>query len=126
MGWGGGGEREGNKPSTPNSFPKFSFLFPYFTVSSVVGVKSPVGTSVVMPAERKALATSAARAAEMPDEGHVWRESRGDERAREAESSRMKDFMVAKDEMESGLDNYWIWGVGKRYVVYYISIWYMR
>lgn len=108
----------GNKPSTPNSFPRFSFLFPYFTVSSVVGVKSPVGTSVVMPAARKALATSAARAADMPDEGHVWRESRGDEKASEAESSRMKDFIVAKNEMESGPDaGYGMLGTGKLCII---------
>lgn len=77
----------------------------YLTVNSVVGVNPPVGTSVVMPAARKALATSAARAADMPDEGHVWRESStGDAIASEAVRARMNEFMVAKDEMGSGPD----------------------
>lgn len=65
------GMEEIDLPKTSNSFPNSSFLFPYFTLSSVVGVNDPV-TSDIIPAARNAASTSLARASDIPDEGHVF------------------------------------------------------
>jgi hypothetical protein len=81
---------------TVNSFPRFSLMFPYLTVSSVVGVNSGTESGITF-AVRKADWISEARVVERKDEGHVdWRSSkRGDANVDAAKSRERGDFKMA-------------------------------